>query len=44
MIATSPEVICRVMYQFQTDGLLRVDRASITLQDQATLEKLVLKD
>jgi len=44
MIATSPEVICRIMYQFQTEGLLRVDRASITLQDQATLEKLILKD
>ena len=44
MIATSPEVICRIMYQFQTDGFLSVNRASITLQDQAALEELILKD
>ena len=44
MIATSPEVICRIMYQFQTEGLLRIDRASITLNDRPTLEKLILKD
>ncbi len=44
MIATSPEVICRIMYQFQTEGLLSVDRASITLNDRPTLEKLILKD
>ena len=44
MIATSPEVICRIMYQFQTDGFLSVNRASITLQDHAALEELILKD
>ena len=44
MTATSPEVIYRIMYQFQTEGLLSVDRASITLQDQTALEKLILKD
>jgi CRP/FNR family transcriptional regulator len=44
MVATSPEVICRIMYQFQAEGLLHVDRASITLNDPAALEKLILKD
>ncbi len=42
MIATSPEVICRIMYQFQADGLLSIDRASITVHDQEALEKLLL--
>jgi len=44
MIATSPEVICRTIYQFQDEGLLSVDRTSITLHDHDALEKLVLKD
>jgi CRP-like cAMP-binding protein len=44
MVATSPEVICRIMYQFQSEGLLHVDRASITLNDPAAMEKLILKD
>lgn len=44
MVATSPEVICRVLYQFQAEGLLSVDRASITLHDQDGLEKLIIKD
>jgi len=42
MIATSPEVICRIMYQFQADGLLSIDRASITVHDQVALEKLLM--
>jgi CRP-like cAMP-binding protein len=41
MVATSPEVICRVLYQFQTEGLLSINRASITLHDRAGLEKLI---
>lgn len=44
MVATSPEVICRVMYQFQAEGLLSINRASITLQDRAALENLIIKD
>jgi CRP-like cAMP-binding protein len=44
MIATSPEVICRIMYQFQTEGFLKIDRASITIHDCTSLEKLILKD
>ncbi len=41
MVATSPEVVCRTLYQFQRDGLLQVTRASITLHDRAALERLV---
>ena len=44
MIATSPEVICRIMYQFQNEGLLKVNRTSITLDDHDALEQLILKD
>ncbi len=44
MIATSPEVICRVLYQFQAEGMLSVNRASITLHDRDGLEKLIIKD
>ena len=44
MIASSPEVICRILYQFQTDGLLSVDRASITLQNKSALESVIMRD
>ena len=44
MVATSPEVICRILYQFQAEGLLSVNRASITLHDRDGLEKLIIKD
>lgn len=44
MVATSPEVICRILYQFQAEGLLSVNRASITLHDRNGLEKLIIKD
>ena len=41
MVASSPEVVCRTLYQLQRDGLLQVTRASITLHDRAALERLV---
>lgn len=41
MVATSPEVVCRTLYQLQQNGLLQVTRASITLQNRAALERLV---
>ncbi len=41
MVASSPEVVCRTLYQLQRDGLLHVTRASITLYDRAALERLV---
>lgn len=44
MVATSPEVICRVLYQFQDEGMLSVNRATITLHDRDRLEKLIVKD
>ncbi|MCC7130811.1 MAG: Crp/Fnr family transcriptional regulator [Anaerolineae bacterium] len=40
MVNTSQEVVCRLLYQFQTDGLLQVNRASIQLQDVPALQKL----
>lgn len=40
-VATSPEVVCRTLYQLQRNGLLQVTRASITLHDRAALERLV---
>lgn len=40
-VATSPEVVCRTLYQLQRDGLLQVTRASITLHDRSALERLV---
>jgi len=44
MVATSPEVICRVLYQFQDNGILHVDRATITLRDRQGLENLIIHD
>lgn len=41
MIATSPVVVCRLLYRFQTDGILTVNRASITLNDRKALESLI---
>lgn len=41
MIASSPEVVCRLLHQFQEDGLLEITRAHITLHDREALEKLV---
>ena len=40
-VASSPEVVCRTLYQLQRDGLLQVTRASITLHDRPALERLV---
>ncbi len=41
MVAASPEVVCRTLYQFQRDGMLKVTRASITLNNRSALERLV---
>jgi len=40
-VASSPEVVCRTLYQLQRNGLLQVTRANITLHDRAALERLV---
>jgi CRP/FNR family transcriptional regulator, cyclic AMP receptor protein len=42
MVATSPEVVCRLLYQFQADGAITISRASITLHDLKTLENLIV--
>ncbi|MEW6401256.1 MAG: Crp/Fnr family transcriptional regulator [Chloroflexota bacterium] len=44
MVASSPEVVCRLLYQFQAAGAISISRASITLHDRDTLKKLVVKD
>ena len=43
-VATSPEVVCRLLHQFQEDGILEVTRTTITLRDQTSLEDLVEMD
>lgn len=40
-VASSPEVVSRVLHQFQTDGILEVTRATITLFDRIALENLI---
>lgn len=39
-VASSPEVVCRSLYQLQKNGLLQVTRATITVHDRAALERL----
>ena len=41
MVASSPEVVCRTLYQLQRNGLLQVTRAIITLHDRDALNRLV---
>ena len=40
VLATSPEVVCRLLYQFQTDGILKITRTHITLEDPVALQNL----
>ncbi len=39
-VATSQEVVCRLLYQFQADGLIELSRANFKLNDRAALEEL----
>lgn len=41
MVASAPEVICRLLYQFQASGVIEINRASITLCDRQALESLI---
>lgn len=43
MVASSPEVVCRILQQFQTNGVLEVTRAHITLRDRDGLAQIVEK-
>ena len=40
VLATSSEVVCRLLYEFQSQGILKITRTQITLEDQIALEKL----
>lgn len=40
-VASSPEVVCRILHQFQEEGILEVTRATITLNNSAALKELV---
>jgi CRP-like cAMP-binding protein len=44
MVATSPEVVCRLLYQFQASGTITISRASITLNDRQALENMILRE
>jgi len=37
-VAATPEVVCRLLYQFQEDGILSITRASIEVHDKEALE------
>jgi len=39
-VASSPEVVCRILHQFQEEGVLEMTRATITLHDRFALEDL----
>lgn len=42
--ATSPEVVCRLLYQFQTDGVVQITRTRITINDPDVLTQLAKMD
>ncbi len=41
MCASSPEVICRLLYKFQRNGLIEVTRTHITIKDIEKLQQLL---
>lgn len=44
MVASTPEVVCRVLHQFADEGLLGITRTRITLHDREGLERVVKMD
>ncbi|MCX6004002.1 MAG: Crp/Fnr family transcriptional regulator [Chloroflexi bacterium] len=40
LVASNPEVVCRLLHQFQTDGILEITRTTIALRDKTALERL----
>ncbi len=40
-VASSPEVVCRILHQFQAEGVLDVTRATITLHNRSALEDMM---
>ena len=43
-ISTSQEVVCRLLYQFQSDRLIELNRASFTLTDRTALQDMLEQD
>lgn len=42
-VGSSQEVVCRLLYQFQADNIIEINRASFKLNDRCALETLVEK-
>ena len=40
-VASSPEVVCRILHQFQSEGVLEVTRATITLHNRSALKDML---
>jgi CRP-like cAMP-binding protein len=40
-LASTPEVVCRLLYQFQSDGMIKIDRTQIEFQNLQALKQLV---
>lgn len=41
VLATSPEVVCRLLYQLQSDEVIKITRTHITLKDREALQKII---
>ncbi len=41
VLATSPEVVCRLLYQLQSDEVIEITRTHITLKDKKALQKII---
>lgn len=41
MVASSQEVVCRLLYQFRSEGIIEIDRATISIQNAEALENLI---
>jgi CRP/FNR family transcriptional regulator, cyclic AMP receptor protein len=40
IVSSSQEVVCRLLYQFQADGILEISRAKFDIHDRSALERL----
>jgi len=41
MVASTPEVVCRILHQFRDEGVLEITRTRITLNNRDALERIV---
>ncbi len=41
MVASTPEVVCRILHQFRDEGVLEITRTRITLNNREALERIV---